>query len=62
MAEQAAESADLEQAPLLKAVADIHSKMHPQANGEQTTVLGFFVAAAPTERDMGEAIEVEPSE
>lgn len=64
MAEQAAEGGNLEEAPLLKAVADIHSKMHPQANGDQTTVLSFFVAAAPRDtecdsaRDMGEVIEV----
>lgn len=32
MAEQAAESGTLEEAPLYKAVADIHGKMHPTGN------------------------------
>jgi hypothetical protein len=42
MAEEAAETGTLEEAPLYKAVADIHGKMHPEANGEDRVGLMFF--------------------
>jgi hypothetical protein len=42
MAELAAEGGSLEEAPLLKAVADIHSKMHPEQAGEERVALQFF--------------------
>lgn len=59
MAKQAADTGDLEQAPLLKAVADIHSKMHPEAQVSQGLHLSFFSiqAGADTEPD-GPVIDV----
>lgn len=54
----------LAQAPLVKAAlqgAALAGNWAGQ-NGDQNTVLAFFTASAPTERDMGEVVEVEPSE
>jgi hypothetical protein len=51
MAEQVAEDGSLEDAPLIKAVADIHAKMHPEESGEGSVSLSFFqiVQARPDE-------------
>lgn len=42
MAEEAGEAGTLEQAQQLKAVADIHAKMHPEESGEGVIGLAFF--------------------
>lgn len=45
MAKQAGERGILEEAPLYKAVADIHGKMHPEVAVDQSTHLSFFSVA-----------------
>lgn len=45
MATKAAEHGQLEDAPLYKAVADIHGKMHPEVAVDQSTHLSFFSVA-----------------
>ncbi len=42
MAKQAATSGNLEEAPLYKAVADIHGKMHPEVTTDNSVHLQFF--------------------
>lgn len=45
MAKRAGERGLLEEAPLYKAVADIHGKMHPEVAVDQSTHLSFFSVA-----------------
>ena len=42
MAKEASEAGTLEEAPLLKAVADIHAKMHPEQQDAAQAMLAFF--------------------
>lgn len=66
MATKAAESGSLDDAPLYKAVADIHGKMHPEVAVDQSTHLSFFSVsmARPGQPDEGntegEAIDITP--
>lgn len=63
MAKAAAEDGNLEQAPLLKAVADIHAKIHPEAQGVQGMALGFFSIQVGTSVENEEAPVIDlPSE
>jgi len=47
MAVQAETAGILEEAPLYKAVADIHAKMHPEAQGEHVLNIGYFSIMQP---------------
>ena len=58
LAEKAGESGTLEEAPLLKAVADIHAKMQPAQQGEGCVSLAFFsISVGPQEE--AQVVDVE---
>lgn len=69
IAGQAGETGTLEEAPLFKAVADIHAKMQPQEQGDCTVGLAFFSISigsgeleAPTVDVEAEVIRTEEQE
>lgn len=59
MAQQAATQGLLEEAPLYKAVADIHGKMHPETTGDSGVTLQFFAITGQQEPVERPVIDVE---
>lgn len=59
MAEAAGESGTLEEAPLLKAVADIHSKMHPEKQEDGRVSLAFFSISIGSGEPEAPTVDVE---
>ena len=58
MAKQAADSGLLEEAPLYKAVADIHGKMHPEQQDADRVPMNFFSITVNQEREEKPVIDV----
>lgn len=65
MAKQAGDAGLLEEAPLYKAVADIHGKMHPEVAEDHSTHLSFFSVSMdrpgePSSDPVEHAIDITP--